>query len=215
MKNKIRILCLIIAIVLLVLIIRSTYSKYANGAVGSLLDRVAEWIIKVNGEDITLADEPAEILIGPDEFVWNWDDTPHVQKPKVAPGMIGSFYLEIDPLGTQVSFDYDISIKNPVVEIPDVGKVEIDLVMKTIEEVNGNRTLTEANDADGNRIIKRTKPLLEILSEDDKVRKDLLKVTVEWQDTGTKDELDTLAGSDAGHIIEMPILIHAIQHTGN
>lgn len=215
MKNKIRILCLIIAIVLLVLIIRSTYSKYANSAVGSLLDRVAEWIIKVNGEDITLADDPAEILIGPDEFVWNWDDMPHVQKPKVAPGMIGSFYLEIDPEGTQVSFDYDISIKNPVVEIPDVGKVEIDMVMKSIEEVNGNRTLTESNDADGNRIITRTKPLLEITSADEKVRKDLLKVTVEWQDTGTKDDLDTLAGSDAGHVIEMPILIHAIQHTGN
>ena len=56
---------------------------------------------------------------------------------------------------------------------------------------------------------------IEIVSEDERVRKDLLKVTVEWQDTGTKDELDTLAGSDAGHVIEMPILIHAIQHTGN
>ena len=117
MRNKIRVLILIVAIVLLVLIIRSTYSKYANSAAGSLINRVSNWVIKVNGEDITLADNPAQIVIGPDEFVWNWDDVSHVKKPKVAPGMIGSFQLEIDPRDTQVSFEYDISIKNPVIEI--------------------------------------------------------------------------------------------------
>ena len=216
MRNKIRVLISIVAIVLLVLIIRSTYSKYANSAAGSLINRVSNWVIKVNGEDITLADNPAQIVIGPDEFVWNWDDVSHVKKPKVAPGMIGSFYLEIDPAGTQVSFEYDISIKNPVVEIPNVGTVEIDMVMNSIEEVNGNRTLTETNDSiTGNRIIKRIKPLSEIMNSNPNVKKDLLKVTVEWRDTGDKDLLDTLAGSDAGHIIEMPIQIHAIQYTGN
>ncbi len=215
-RNKIRVLISIIAIILLVLIIRSTYSKYANSAVGSLLNRVSNWVIKVNGENITLADNPAEILIGPDEFVWNWDDVAHVKKPKVAPGMVGSFYLEIDPAGTQVSFEYDISIKNPVVEIPDVGEVEIDMVMNSIEEINGNRTLIETNDPDtGNRIIKRLKPLTEIMNTNPTVQKDLLKVTVEWRDTGNKDLLDTLAGSEAGHVIEMPIQIHAIQYTGN
>lgn len=216
MRNKIRVLISIVAIVLLVLIIRSTYSKYANSAAGSLINRVSNWVIKVNGEDITLANNPAQIVIGPDEFVWNWDDVSHVKKPKVAPGMIGSFYLEIDPAETQVSFEYDISIKNPAVEIPGVGKVEIDMVMNSIEEVNGNRTLTETNDpVTGNRIVKRIKPLTEISSTDANVQKDLLKITVEWKDTGDKDLLDTLAGSEAGHVIEMPILIHAIQYTGN
>ena len=139
MKNKVRILISLIAIILLVLIIRSTYSKYANQAVGSLISRVGQWVIRVNGVDITLADVSADIVIDSDDFVWNWDDVQHVKKPKVAPGMIGSFYLEIDPAGTQVSFEYDISIKNPVVEIPNVGTVEIDMVMNSIEEVNGNR----------------------------------------------------------------------------
>ena len=67
MKNKVRILISLIAIILLVLIIRSTYSKYANQAVGSLISRVGQWVIRVNGVDITLADVPANIVIDSDD----------------------------------------------------------------------------------------------------------------------------------------------------
>lgn len=210
MKNKIRILISLIAIILLVLIIRSTYSKYVNQAVGSLMTRVGEWIIRVNGQDITLADAPANIVIDSDDFVWNWTDVQHVKKPKVAPGMIGSFELEIDPTETQVSFEYDISIKNPVIQIPGQDDLEIKLAIKDIVETHG-RTI-EIKEVDGNQVIHRIKPLGEI--EEAATAVDTIRVTVEWLDDGTNDEADRIAGSVPDNVIEMPILIHAIQYTG-
>lgn len=210
MKNKIRILISLIAIILLVLIIRSTYSKYVNQAVGSLMTRVGEWIIRVNGQDITLADAPANIVIDSDDFVWNWTDVQHVKKPKVAPGMIGSFELEIDPTETQVSFEYDISIKNPVIQIPGQDDLEIKLAIKNIVETHG-RTI-EIKEVDGNQVIHRIKPLGEI--EEAATAVDTIRVTVEWLDDGTNDEADRIAGSVPDNVIEMPILIHAIQYTG-
>ncbi len=210
MKNKVRILISLIAIILLVLIIRSTYSKYANQAVGSLISRVGQWVIRVNGVDITLADVPADIVIDSDDFVWNWDDVQHVKKPKVAPGMIGSFQLEIDPRDTQVSFEYDISIKNPVIEIPGQDDLEIKLAIRDIVETHG-RPLSIV-EVDGNKVIKRLKPLTEIQNNDTAV--DTIKVTVEWVDDGTNDEADRIAGTVPNNVIEMPILIHAIQYTG-
>ena len=210
MKNKIRILISLIAIILLVLIIRSTYSKYVNQAVGSLMTRVGEWVIRVNGQDITLADAPANIVIDSDDFVWNWTDVQHVKKPKVAPGMIGSFELEIDPTDTQVSFEYDISIKNPVIQIPGQDDLEIKLAIKDIVETHG-RTI-EIKEVDGNQVIHRIKPLGEI--EEAATAVDTIKVTVEWLDDGTNDEADRIAGSVPDNVIEMPILIHAIQYTG-
>ena len=210
MKNKIRILISLIAIILLVLIIRSTYSKYVNQAVGSLMTRVGEWVIRVNGQDITLADAPANIVIDSDDYVWNWTDVQHVKKPKVAPGMIGSFELEIDPTDTQVSFEYDISIKNPVIQIPGQDDLEIKLAIKNIVETHG-RTI-EIKEVDGNQVIHRIKPLGEI--EEAATAVDTIKVTVEWLDDGTNDEADRIAGSVPDNVIEMPILIHAIQYTG-
>lgn len=210
MKNKIRILISLIAIILLVLIIRSTYSKYVNQAVGSLMTRVGEWVIRVNGQDITLADAPANIVIDSDDFVWNWTDVQHVKKPKVAPGMIGSFELEIDPTDTQVSFEYDISIKNPVIQIPGQDDLEIKLAIKDIVETHG-RTI-EIKEVDGNQVIHRIKPLGEI--EKAATAVDTIRVTVEWLDDGTNDEADRIAGSVPDNVIEMPILIHAIQYTG-
>lgn len=210
MKNKIRILISLIAIILLVLIIRSTYSKYVNQAVGSLMTRVGEWVIRVNGQDITLADAPANIVIDSDDFVWNWTDVQHVKKPKVAPGMIGSFELEIDPTDTQVSFEYDISIKNPVIQIPGQDDLEIKLAIKDIVETHG-RTI-EIKEVDGNQVIHRIKPLGEI--EEAATAVDTIRVTVEWLDDGTNDEADRIAGSVPDNVIEMPILIHAIQYTG-
>lgn len=210
MKNKIRILISLIAIILLVLIIRSTYSKYVNQAVGSLMTRVGEWVIRVNGQDITLADAPANIVIDSDDFVWNWTDVQHVKKPKVAPGMIGSFELEIDPTDTQVSFEYDISIKNPVIQIPGQDDLKIKLAIKNIVETHG-RTI-EIKEVDGNQVIHRIKPLGEI--EEAATAVDTIKVTVEWLDDGTNDEADRIAGSVPDNVIEMPILIHAIQYTG-
>lgn len=210
MKNKIRILISLIAIILLVLIIRSTYSKYVNQAVGSLMTRVGEWVIRVNGQDITLADAPANIVIDSDDFVWNWTDVQHVKKPKVAPGMIGSFELEIDPTDTQVSFEYDISIKNPVIQIPGQDDLEIKLAIKNIVETHG-RTI-EIKEVDGNQVIHRIKPLGEI--EEAATAVDTIRVTVEWLDDGTNDEADRIAGSVPDNVIEMPILIHAIQYTG-
>ena len=70
----------------------------------------------------------------------------------------------------------------------------------------------EIKEVDGNQVIHRIKPLGEI--EEAATAVDTIKVTVEWLDDGTNDEADRIAGSVPDNVIEMPILIHAIQYTG-
>lgn len=213
MKNRVRILILLIAIILFVLIVRSTYSKFVQSAAGSLMTRVAEWMIKVNGVDVTVANEdgtPVNFLITNNDFKWNWDNVSHVKPPNVAPGMKGEFQLRIDADATQVSYEYDISIENPVIYINgEEVAVKLAIVGISIDKPSKNISIEEK---DGKQYIKRIKPYSEI-EQGDKL--DTITVTVEWVDDGTNDLVDSLAGSDPNTVIKMPILFHAIQYTGN
>ena len=163
MKNRVRILILLIAIILFVLIVRSTYSKFVQSAAGSLMTRVAEWMIKVNGVDVTVANEdgtPVNFLITNNDFKWNWDNVSHVKPPNVAPGMKGEFQLRIDADATQVSYEYDISIENPVIYINgEEVAVKLAIVGISIDKPSKNISIEEK---DGKQYIKRIKPYSEI-----------------------------------------------------
>ena len=90
MEKKIRYLILILILFFLILIIRSTYSKYANYVDTNASQRIGEWIIKVNGKDITPEDNTEEVPIAPVEFEIGEDDfycseAENVEEGKVAP----------------------------------------------------------------------------------------------------------------------------------
>lgn len=206
MDKKKKVLILVAILIIIVLILRATYSKYTNEANAIVKERIGQWVIKVNDQDITENVKEFEIS----DFVWNWSDTSHVKEPKVAPGMTGNFNLKIDSTGTDVSIKYTITIDEAALrKIADID-LEITGVILNGEE----QTLSK--DENENIVIERIKKLEQIKSENETDRIDNLNVEITWKndDTEETNKKDSIVGSVANTQITMPIKVDVIQYTG-
>lgn len=223
MKRKYKLLILILIIFLLIIIIRSTYSKYTNKAVAAITKPIGQWVIKVNNTDITEVDDEGEPAN--QEFVidtFSWDTTTHVVDNKIAPGRGGSFDIVIDPTDTQVSFNYSITIDNPVLKVTGTTEATDDDIVAYITNATAadGKTITFSRDsATGISTITRIKPLSEIQSETNTVRLDTIHVEFEWPnivESGkeTNNDADTRIADSSNSKISFPVNFWAIQYVG-
>ena len=223
MKRKYKLLILILIIFLLIIIIRSTYSKYTNKAVAAITKPIGQWVIKVNNTDITEVDdegEPANQTFVIDTF--DWDTTTHVVDNKIAPGRGGSFDIVIDPTDTQVSFNYTITINNPVLKTTGTTEATDDDIVAYITGATAadGKTITFSRDsATGISTITRMKPLSEISSETSSIRLDTIHVEFEWPnivESGeeTNNDADTRIAESNNNKISFPVNFWAIQYVG-
>lgn len=219
MNKKIRVIVLILIIFLLILILRTTYSKYTNKATANIMQPIGKWIIKINNTDITAIDSNKNPINKTFEInSFTWDTSTHVKDGKVAPGMKGKFEIIIDPTDTDTSFEYEIIIDKPIINLGEDVDVEVkpeDIVMKVtdITEVNLKTFLVTRN-ADGTISIKRRKKLDEIKSEIETVRLDTINVGIEWENNELNNEKDSLIGSVINNSISFPVSVRAIQYVG-
>ena len=201
MSKKKKILILILILILLVLILRSAFSKYVNEAVGATSNKIGQWIIKVNNQDIT--EDVNTFLI--DNYTSSENSL--LKPPKVAPDMKGHFNITIDPTGTDVALKYTIKIdEKKLREIADIN-----LKITGIKE-NGVETELKLDD-EGNFIKKKEKTLAQIKSDTEAI--DNLEIEVTWVDDNTEEanKKDSEVGSVANRKIQMPIEINVIQNT--
>ena len=223
MKRKYKLLILILIIFLLIIIIRSTYSKYTNKAVAAITKPIGQWVIKVNNTDITEVDdegEPANQTFVIDTF--DWDTTTHVVDGKIAPGRSGSFDIVIDPTDTQVSFNYTITIDNPILKTTGTTEATDDDIVAYITSATAadGKTITFSRDsATGISTITRMKPLSEISSETSSIRLDTIHVEFEWPnivESGeeTNNDADTRIAESNNNKISFPVNFWAIQYVG-
>lgn len=210
-KEGLKLLIFIVILVLLVVVINSTYSKYTEKAIAVVKEDVATWKILINETDITTSPETTEFEV--DDFDWTGDLNDHVMDGKVAPGMYGEFQLIIDPSETQVALEYEIKVNKPTVQRKDGTTGEINIVFDDIVAESG-KTYTITEDADGNKIIHRIKPLTEVSSTTESQRVDTLLVKVKWDNDETYNDIDSEIGSIYGNKISMPIEVSAIQYIG-
>jgi hypothetical protein len=237
-NKKRNIVLFAIILVILVLILRNTYSKYINTAAAVIKKDVAEWNIKVNDVDITEQVENSDdyIEFDVDNFTWDWDKTTHLKEPNVAPGMTGSFDITVDPTGTDVSIEYTIAlddeeIKNTIQnsllkkkqkegntnitsidDIEDIDDNKINLKVTKIEK-DGVEVTDYKRDPDTNKLlIVVRKSLDEIKSEDENTRIDNIHVTIEWVNDEDNNDTDSLLGAYADGEINLPILIDFTQY---
>jgi len=206
-NKKIKLIIFILILVLLVVILRSTFSKYANEATAVINEEVGKWVIKLNDTDITT--ETASTDFNMDKVYWDWDSFPHVKYPNVAPGMKGYFDLVIDPTDTDVSMKYTVEIDDSNVSIPDVN-----IKITDIQEING-KELTITSNPDGPEIVERIKKLAEIQSENENERLDTIRIFVEWENNEDNNETDSEIGKVSDNVISIPIKVNVIQYTGN
>lgn len=221
MSKRKKVFILILIVVLLILTIISTYSKYISTGEGKGTKKIAQWIIKINGTDISTSllanddttnttNQSNEASFVIDDFTWDWDGEPHVKEPKVAPGMKGHFSLNIDLTGTEVSAKYTIKIeKNVLTELADIN-----LQITGLKENGVEQPLKE--DENGNVVIEKIKTLDKIQSSNEDDRIDNLEIEITWKndDTEESNKADSEIGSVANRKIEMPVKVHVIQYIG-
>lgn len=218
MNKKIRVLIVIAILIMLTLVVKSTYSKYTNLAVANVEENVGNWIIKINDKDVTTVDAYGNFgVFEIDDFTWNWSESPHVKEPKVAPGMKGYFDLKIDPTGTDVSIKYTLTIDDSKIAemlgiAADEAKDRINLKMTGIVE-NGVE-IELPRDEDGNIVITKIKTLEQIKSENESDRIDNLEVEVTWENNEDNNDIDSQIGSVANSTIKLPVKVDVIQWTG-
>lgn len=221
MNKKIRIVILIAILILLALIIQSTYSKYTSKSTGTINRDTADWIIKINDKDITIPDENGQVgIFEIEDFTWDWDSAPNVKPPKVAPGMSGFFKLKIDPTGTQVSIKYTITIDDSKIAemLAGIGVTGEDLANRINLKITGIKEngveIELPRDDQGNIVISKIKELEDIQSNDETDRIDELEIKVTWEDNEANNDIDSKIGSVPNNVIKLPILVDVIQWTG-
>ena len=103
-KNNLLFMLLVIVLISLILCISSfgiaTWARYRSVTGSNVEAQIAKWSFKVNGEEEQFADIDLADTI----------DFTHVTTDKIAPGTYGSFDLDIDGRGSEVSLDYYIDM---------------------------------------------------------------------------------------------------------
>jgi len=219
MNKKIRFVILIVILILLSLIINSTYSKYINKSSATIDEKVGKWKIKINGTDVTTPDENGKL--GNFEITdFEWSKSSYVAEGKVAPGMQGYFTLRVDPTGTDVSIKYAITIDDSkIAEMLNItgidgGNLTDRINLKITNVYEDGEALVLPRDEKGNIIISKTKELEEIQSDLEEDRIDELVVEVTWINNEDNNDIDSQIGSVANNIIHLPVKVDVIQWTG-
>lgn len=105
-KNIIILVLLLLFFVGLFFIYQYTYAKYRRNIAGDVAMNVAKWQIKVNDEDIS------NQTVLHNSITPTFPGTEYIESGVLAPGASGYFDIEIDPNGTDVAFDYRMTIDN-------------------------------------------------------------------------------------------------------
>lgn len=195
-KNIRKILFLLMTSVFILLIYKiiDIYAVFHSEIESNVALENGKWNITINGSDITSGTVT--------EFVINQITTTendHVKPGNLAPGLSGSFEIEINPEDTNVSVRYDITLNQQ--ELGDSN-----LKIRSIEEIEQNYKLIQTDENTYTGVI-----LLEEINQGINHR---IRMEVEWADEEISNEADTTLGTDVTNKLQIPITVHAIQYLG-
>ncbi len=109
MKNRysktLKNILFILILIILFLIIQSTYSKYIQKDDKTTKFDISGWKILINGIDITEKNNNFS-----DNLELKFESNKHISDNVIVPTSIGYFDIEIDSTGTKLPFKYDISL---------------------------------------------------------------------------------------------------------
>ena len=172
-----------------------TYSLYESVDVSTATSNIAKWNIKVNDSMITgLSSNESEINIGSID----WQSNGHVRPGKAAPGSIGSFEIEIDPMDTQVSFIYELEL-----EIEDLDNDEFGI--DSVTETNGHTIV---------RTGEKTYSGIALLSEINNGDTYNLEINIVWNNNENNNDKDYELGKRAEDEVYIPVRITLQQYHG-
>lgn len=192
-KKVLIILCLVCCIITIYEIVR-VYAVFHSELFGTLSTDIAKWHILVNGTDI-VSTTTQEFVIDTLSTIENG----HMAENKFAPSAEGSFEITIEPLDTQVSVRYDISINQL-----DITNQKI--ILSLVEEIDTGSILIRTGENTYTGII----PLEDIV--EDYVNN--IKITFIWENDETNNAQDIILGTTPNLKVQIPISVTISQYMG-
>lgn len=192
-KKLLFFLCLCIILLIIYGVIR-IYALFHSELGANVQLKNGTWNITVNGTDITKGTDI--------QFAINnvtVEENEHVKPGNIAPGLTGTFKINIDPENTNVSTRYDIYLDEEKLTNPNIQ-------IKSIKEtLNGNELVkTDKNTYTG--IIPLEKIQAGTTNE--------ITVEVEWIENEDHNEEDIGLGTTWDAEYQIPITVHVCQYLG-
>ena len=192
--KKMLILIALVMILFAIYKIIQIYAVFYNEAQGNMQEKIANLTVYVNNTDITTAQVENFVI---DTF--NLEKNEHVKDGKLAPGLAGDFHSTIEPSNTNVAIKYELQIKKE-------NLVNSKAQLISIEETQNNKPLVRTGENSYTGLIS--------LADIQAGKKDVIKIKVQWSDTGETDKEDTQIGTVKNPKIEIPITVNATQYLG-
>ena len=192
-KKALIFLCLCIILLIIYGVIR-IYALFHSELGASVQLENGTWNISVNETDITKGTDI--------QFEINnvtVEENEHVKPGNIAPGLTGTFKMNINPNDTNVSVRYDIHLDDEKLTNPNIQ-------IKSIKEtLNGNELVkTDQNTYTG--IISLEKIQQGTTNE--------ITVEVEWMESEDNHEEDIALGTTWEAEYQIPITVHVCQYLG-
>lgn len=195
-KNTKKFLLLVYLLIILVLIYCGLriYALFHSELNAKVQFKNGAWNITVNKTDIT---QGTDIVFNIDNVTAQENE--HVKPGNFAPGLIGSFKINIDPKDTDVSIKYEVSLKQDEL-------TNSNLIIKSITETQ-----------EGNELIKVDKNTYAGVIPLEKIKNgntNEITVEIEWVDDENNNESDIELGTKWDSKYEIPITVHVCQYFG-
>lgn len=181
----------VIALLLAIYLIGSTYARYSTQGVGSANISIAEWHVSIKNGDTTLNSTSQDI---PFEVQSNTFVVPG----KIAPAVTATATIELDLAGTEVAVDFDAVIDDSA--IADIGA--------SADKISLTTTV------DGTTYTSGTSQTINLINNEAFTStngKKTVVLTVTWENDDNNNPDDTTMGT-AGGTISIPVTLTAKQH---
>ena len=223
MKKNVFILVVVFTALFACLTIQRTLAKYTSEVNGNAQIAVADWLVKVNGTDITTKgedDKLKEYLIS--DIQWNDIDAHYevdVEEGYIAPGKAGSLGITIDASECKVAVDYEVYMNFAAVEayVREKTGREFDSASSTfrivgVYLVREGRPDTLLYKNSENKYVGSI--LLSDLDTPIKLRADIVWELGSDDPEAVSSVFDSLLGSDTNNNLNVPVTVTVKQKIG-
>lgn len=190
-KRKLTILIVLSFIFLLVLSVSYTFGLFHSEISGDVNLDVAKWNIEINDTNISSGITEQFTI---DDIVYENEIEGNVAENKFAPGVKGSYTLEIDPTDTSVSIKYEIIVEDEKFE-------------------NDNIQITSLTLEDGELTKKDDNTYMGIIPLSDK-KVHTIKINLEWVNEEENNAADSAIGTRENPDLEIPVTVIITQYLG-
>lgn len=197
----------VVIIALAVVVIGGTYSRYISTGTSNVKADIAKWSVKLNGNDISGQAGSVDVNM-------TLSENDYVKSDKFAPGVTGSFDIELDPTGSEVAMDYTFNIDSSAIsEALEANSTSKFVVVGATYKIGSGEAQTATIDGNGNVTVS------ESLAQVENGNKVLVTVSVLWDnDNDSQNASDTVEGVASsiagvnGKTVTFPVAVTAKQH---